>query len=113
MSQHPLRWLVLGGTKQTMKYNKSIQLRGIDKNYYENCLKKFALLFDEAKVSNVSYGKQDTRGSESITIHDLKHCVPFQKHFENKWEMLGYIQGVLTARDLTTHLHQFMKKEVN
>lgn len=76
-----------------MKISTNIRFPSGDKNYYINQLQKFADKFDDTKIKAVEFGKQDTRGTESITLVDHKHCVPHQKHFANKWEMLGFIVG--------------------
>ena len=55
--------------------------------------------FDSEKVLSIHFGKQDIRGTESITIIDHSYCVPAQKHFTNKWEMLGYIIGFNDSQD--------------
>ena len=77
----------------------NMRLTGIDKEYYLNQLKEFAELFSDSKINSVQFGKQDIRGGFSITLVDKKHCVPEQKFFTNKWEMLGYIVGFNNATD--------------
>lgn len=84
----------------TIKYSIcNIRITGSDKNYYLNQLKIFCSYFNSKKVLAVHFGKQDIRGTESITIIDHRHCVPAQKHFTNKWEMLGYIVGFNDCKD--------------
>lgn len=78
----------------------NMRLIGQDKVFYQNKLKEFCLLFNKNKIISVQFGKQDIRGTESITLIDEKHCVPTQKHFNNKWEMLGYIVGFVEAKGL-------------
>ena len=76
-----------------MKIAILIRLPRENKSYWENQLQEFADRFDTSKITEVQYGKQDLRGTESITLHDKKNCVPYQKHFKNKDEMLGYVEG--------------------
>jgi len=77
----------------------NMRLTGVDKLYYANKMKEFAGLFSDDKINSVEFGKQDIRGGFSITLLDKKWCVPAQKHFTNKWEMLGYIVGYVDAVD--------------
>lgn len=77
----------------------NIRLPKDEKAYYENKLKSFCALFDPGKVLSVQFGKQDIRGTESITIIDKNHCVPAQKFFYNKWELLGYVCGFVESGD--------------
>ena len=64
-----------------------------DKHYYTYQLERFCKLFNPKLIKAIAFGKQDMRGTESITLIDHQSCVPYQKHFENKWEMLGYVVG--------------------
>jgi len=82
-----------------MEININIRLPKENKAYYENQLKLFADRFNEKKILSVSFGKQDIRGTESITLKDLRHCVPAQKHFYNKWELLGFVCGFNESAD--------------
>lgn len=79
----------------------NMRLTGVDKEYYRYQLEKFAGLFSDEKVNSVQFGKQDIRGSFSITLIDKRHCVPMQKHFTNKWEMLGFVVGFNNAKENT------------
>ena len=76
-----------------MNMYKNVRLPKENKIYWENQLQEFADRFDSKKIKSVHFGKQDSRGTESITLFNLKDCVPKQVHFKNKWAMLGYIQG--------------------
>ena len=54
------------------------------------------------------------RGTESITFVDLRHCVPFNMHFYNKYELLGFVVGFNKAREkkteqINTYLKGFRK----
>lgn len=71
----------------------NIRLPKEDKGYYEHQLKEFCKSFDSEKLISIEFGKQDIRGLESITFIDKRHCVPLQKHFNNKWELLGFVCG--------------------
>lgn len=75
-----------------------MRLTGYDKEYYANKLKEFVCLFDSRKILSVHFGKQDIRGGISITLIDINRCVLRQKFFSNKWELLGYVGGVLDAQ---------------
>lgn len=77
----------------TIKIQIGIRLPKEDKIYWQNQMRRFASLFDPKQISCIQFGKQDIRGTESITLVDHRHCVPKQVHFANKWMMLGYIQG--------------------
>jgi len=91
-----------------------VRIKRDDSYFYNAQVKQFCESFDPEKVAWIDFGKQDIRGTESITITDHRHCVPAQVHFENKWEMLGYIQGFNTAKaGYTTVFSEFMKKEVS
>ena len=87
-------------TKQELKIRCDINIRlpKEEKGYYEHQLKEFVSKFSSKKILYVQFGKQDTRGSESITLIDLKHCVPYQKHFYNKYELLGFVVGFNEAK---------------
>ena len=63
------------------------------KVYLLNQFKKFSDCFDDTKIKSVEFGKQDIRGGISITLVDIDNCVPRQKFFENKSEMIGFIIG--------------------
>ena len=70
-----------------------------NKPYYEYQLKQFCSHFDSSKLMAIEFGKQDIGGSISITFVDKKHCVPSQKHFYNKFELLGFICGFNKSQD--------------
>lgn len=74
----------------------NMRLTGIGKNYYANQLAEFASKINKKKYKGVQFGKQDIRGGISITLFDHNGCVPSQKHFNSKDEMLGFVVGVNT-----------------
>lgn len=81
-----------------MSYSiNNMRLTGVDKEYYKYQLKQFAEHFVNNKIKSVAFGKQDIRGGFSITFFDHNHCVPKQRHFQNKAEMLGFIIGFNSA----------------
>lgn len=84
-------------SKTKININLGIRLPKYDKRYYQAQIEEFVSQFNSNKVLSISFGKQDIRGTESITITDHNYCVPKQKHFTNKWEMLGYIVGFNSA----------------
>lgn len=89
----------------------NIRLPSNEKRYYEHQLKEFTNRFNSKKVLSVQFGKQDIRGTESITIINKKHCVPAQEHFFNKWELLGFVVGFNQARGLKySRFGQYLKK---
>ena len=85
-----------------MKYRILIRLPHDSKVYWEGQIIKFSDNFDPKKIKEVQFGKQDIRGSESITLINNKDCVPRQKHFDNRWEMLGFIAGYNEAKSPDT-----------
>jgi len=79
------------------------------KPYWTNQLQQFADRFNKEKIKEIQFGKQDIRGSESITLIDLKDCVPTQLRFTNKWDMLGFVQGYNEVQNTTTsRLNEFL-----
>ena len=89
-------------TKETNKIKVvlcNIRILGKDKQYYLNQLKEFSKLFNENKLRSIHFGKQDIRGGISITLINKKYCVPYQKFFSNKSEMLGFVCGFVCAMD--------------
>ena len=78
-----------------MSYSISNMRLGAEKAYYQNQLAAFASImidkFDD--VQRVEFGKQDSRGALSITLFNSKHCVPQQRHFTSKDELLGFVVG--------------------
>ena len=70
-----------------------------NKLYWEIQLQAFANKMSDKEIKAVQFGKQDSRGTESITLIDKKDCVPAQEHFDNKWELLGYVRGFNHAED--------------
>lgn len=83
----------------TIKISCNIRLPKENKTYYLGLMQRFADCFDANKVLSVAFGKQDIRGTESITLFDHRHCVPRQLHFANKHELLGYLKGFCDAGD--------------
>lgn len=53
----------------------------------------------DCDCQRVEFAKQDSRGSLSITIFDSRHCISMQKHFINKQELLGFIDGYLASQN--------------
>lgn len=94
--------------KEIRKFTYNIQLPRNNKIYWENQFDKFSRLFINDKIKFIQFGKQDSRGTESITFVDAQHRVPFQRLFENKWEMLGYIQAVNELQNGYTEIHDYM-----
>ncbi len=62
-----------------------------EKPYYEGHMRVFAEHICKGDIIKVAFGKQDIRGGFSITLIDSRHCVPSQKFFNSKDEMLGYL----------------------
>lgn len=87
--------------KEKIVFSINIRLPKQDKVYFENQIKKFCSYFDYTKISVIQFGKQDIRGTESICVVDKKQCVPIQKYFNNKFEMLGFIQGFIQGKQKT------------
>lgn len=71
----------------------NIRITGQDKNYWLSQMQKFADKFNDT-ITEVQFGRQDIRGGISITLFDNRHCIPKQKFFSSKGEMLGYIEGI-------------------
>ena len=71
----------------------NIRITGNNKAFYMKKLQEFADCMDEEKVAEVQYGKKDIRGGISIALIDHSNCIPKQKFFNSKDEMLGYVQG--------------------
>lgn len=95
-----------------MKYQKiNLRLCGMGRSYYEHTFQKFADLFDEKQIKEVQFGKQDIRGAHSITLIDHESCIPMQKFFETREELLGYVQGVVATSYPYMDLLDSFKKE--
>ena len=91
-----------------MEYRILVRLPSESKVYWEGQMIRFSDRFDPKKIKEVQFGKQDIRGSESITLINHKDCVPRQLHFDNRWEMLGFISGYNEAkRTDTDYLTQY------
>ena len=85
----------------------NMRLSGNDKRYYESRLQEFADLLPstlDRDIACVQFGKQDLRGGFSITLVDQSGCVPMQKFFDNKSEMLGFVIGYLSANSNQKYL---------
>ncbi len=79
----------------------SMRINGPDARYYKNQLQIFADYIGETvpqNIQSVCFGKQDARGSLSITLFDENHCVPMQRHFRSKDHLLGFVCGYNHAR---------------
>ena len=78
-----------------------MRLNGDYKHYWNNQLKEFSDFFvgklwgssHPRTITEVQFGKQDTRGGFSIALIDQKHCIPRQKHFSSKDALLGFVEG--------------------
>lgn len=82
-----------------MKYSNYTRLPKGEKVYWENQLQEFANRITSKNIKAVQFGKQDIRGTESITLINQENCVPSQRHFNNKWEMFGFIAGFNEAHE--------------
>lgn len=49
------------------------------------------------KITRVEFGKQDTRGSQAITLMDDRHCQPHQEFFSTQGEMVEFMRGFMRA----------------
>ncbi len=65
--------------------------------YYEDHMRVFAEHMGN-EITTVQFGKQDSRGAFSITLYDTGGCVPYQKHFITKDEMLGFLVAYNEAK---------------
>lgn len=83
----------------TIAIGVNIRLAKSDKQYWLNQMQQFANRMNADKVKAVEFGKQDIRGTESITLVDNRNCVPMQKHFGSKKEMLAFIEGYNMAHE--------------
>jgi len=83
--------------KLNVSYSYSdFRISGIDKGYHEHQMQDFANNLAsriDCEVKYIHFGKQDSRGSLSITVFDHRHCVPMQRHFNSKDDLLGFIIG--------------------
>lgn len=70
-----------------------------EKPYYQGHMRVFAEHICNGNITEVCFGKQDIRGGFSITLIDSRHCVPAQKFFNSKDEMLGYLTAYNEAKD--------------
>jgi len=73
-----------------------MRIVGDNKVYLLKQLEDFALNIgntEQSKIKTVEFGKQDIRGGFSITLVDKEDCVPMQKFFKNKDELLGFVCG--------------------
>ena len=86
-----------------------IRLPKDDKIYYKYLIEQFTSYFDSKEIKEIQFGKQDIRGTESITLYNTRHCVLKQLHFTNKWEMLGFIKGFNEAKEKIQFSNFLMK----
>ena len=79
----------------------NMRLTGNDKAFYRGHCEQMAehiIAASDGFIINVQFGKQDIRGGFSVTLIDNRHCVPSQKFFATKQELLGYIVGYNEAK---------------
>lgn len=85
-----------------MKFNNYLRIRKDDLSpiYLNALLQEFSNLFNENIISYIDFGKQDIRGSFSITIHykESSGCSGL-KYFATNKELICYIQGVLDFKN--------------
>ncbi len=85
-----------------MKYNNFLRIRKdyLSPVYVNTILQEFSDLFNEDTISCIDFGKQDLRGSFSITIHykESSGCSGV-KYFQTSKELISYIQGVLDFKN--------------
>ena len=81
-----------------------MRLTGDNKEYWANQLAEFSRRFINKEygynskiIKGVDFGKQDIRGGFSICLIDEKNCIPKQKYFESKDQLLGFVQGFNNA----------------
>ena len=98
-------------TKEENKIRCDINIRlpKDDRPYYECQLKQFCKYFNDKKLRYIQFGKQDTRGTESITFIDKHHCVPISQHFYNKFDLLGFVVGFNKAKEKTEQINTYLK----
>lgn len=75
----------------------NIRITGDNKTYIMGQLEQYAeRVVDDSEgyLSHLEFGKQDLRGGISITAYSVDHCVPEQRFFNSKDEMIGYVVGV-------------------
>lgn len=91
-----------------IKFSQNMRLGGDNKRYWLAQLQQFANHFDPAQVRAVQFGKQDMRGSPSITLVDHRDCVPRQHHFKTNAELLAFVQGYNMAHSKFNVFKDFM-----
>lgn len=74
-------------------YSQNMRISSKSDSYWLAQLQAFANQFASMQVKRVEYGKQDIRGTESITLVDFNSCVPLQRHFASKKELLAFVEG--------------------
>ena len=67
------------------------------KTFSPKWIEKYNSIFPDKTIKAIEFGKQDIRGTPSITLIDNKSCVPHQKHFNSYAEMLAFIEGFLAV----------------
>ncbi len=79
---------------------KSFKLTGCDKTYYHAQLIKFEqhMIKNYPDIVRAEYGKQDNRGSLSISLVDDNGAIHKQRHFKTKDELLGFVIGYNLAK---------------
>jgi hypothetical protein len=84
-----------------MKFYNNLRTKKEDQPYINNILQQFSDLFSEKTIKCVDYGKQDTRGSFSITITYLNGGCSGVKYFKSVGELIAYIEGVLDYKSVS------------
>lgn len=81
-----------------IKYSQNMLISAASDSYWLRQLQAFTNHFASMQVKTAQFGKQDMRGTESITLVDHNSCVPLQRHFGSKKELLAFIEGYNMAR---------------
>jgi len=93
----------------------NIRIIGNNKTYLLKQFENFALNIgnrEDSKIKTVEFGKQDIRGGFSITLIDKKDCIPFQKFFNSKDEMIGFVCGFNTPITMFNDFERFMDYKI-
>lgn len=85
---------------EEMKFNNYLRTKTEDKIYINHILQDFSNLFNSKTIKYIDYGKQDSRGSFSITIFykEGSGCNGV-KYFKSVAELIAYIEGVLDYKN--------------
>lgn len=78
-----------------MNYQNDLKIPSESKAYLNKVLQEFSNLFENDKVDFIHYGKEDLRGSFSITLHFKDHTTNGVGYFRTSIELLSYVEGVL------------------